>query len=101
MRDGEVKARSECRGRDRAGFHQSGATAQILELAMKILKADRRDRKRGTIVYDDDGILGDGVVKMLQRDGHEVTVTPSEQEARGLACSGRFDLVIVDLSAAS
>ncbi len=66
---------------------------------MEISKADRGHRKRGTIVYDDDGILGDSVVKMLKRDGHEVTVTPSEQEARGLACSGRFDLVIVDLSA--
>ena len=65
---------------------------------MGISTADRRHRKRGTIVYDDDGILRDSVVKMLQRDGHEVTVTPSEREAKGLACSGRFDLVIVDLS---
>ena len=65
---------------------------------MEISRADRGHRRRGTIVYDDDGILGDRVVKMLKRDGHEVAVTPSEQEAKGLACSGRFDLVIVDLS---
>ena len=66
---------------------------------MEISTADRRDRKRGTIVYDDDGVLLDVVIKMLRRDGHEVTVTPSEQEAKNLARSGRFDLVIVDLSA--
>ena len=66
---------------------------------MEISTAGRRDRKRGTIVYDGDGILRDVVVKMLRRDGHEVTVAPSEQEAKNLARSGRFDLVIVDLSA--
>jgi hypothetical protein len=101
MAAGEVKARSEGGGRDRPGLSLSGAAALVLGKAMRISKADGRDRKRGTIVYDDDGILGGSVVKMLQRDGHEVTVTPSEEEARGLACSGRFDLVIVDLSAAS
>ena len=66
---------------------------------MEISTADRRHRKRGTIVYDDDGVLLDVVIKMLRRDGHEVTVTPSEQEAKNLARSGLFDLVIVDLSA--
>ena len=64
---------------------------------MEISTADRRDRKRGTIVYDDDGVLIDVVIKMLRRDGHEVAVTPSEREAVDLARSGHFDLVIVDL----
>jgi DNA-binding response OmpR family regulator len=60
--------------------------------------ADRIDGERGTIVvYDDDTALLDVVVAMLRRDGHEVTATRSEREAKNLARSGRFDLVILDM----
>jgi DNA-binding response OmpR family regulator len=60
--------------------------------------ADRIDGEGGTIVvYDDDTALLAVVVAMLRRDGHEVTATRSERDARRLARSGRFDLVILDI----
>ena len=65
---------------------------------MQISTVDRRDGQKGTVlVYDEDGPLLDVVVRMLRRDGLQVTATPSGQEAMDLARSGKFDLVIVDL----
>ena len=65
---------------------------------MEISTADRRDGPRGTVlVYDEDGPLLDIVVRMLRRDGLQVTATPSGQKAMDLARSGQYDLVIVDL----
>jgi CheY-like chemotaxis protein len=65
---------------------------------MQISTVDKRDGQKGTVlVYDEDGPLLDIVVKMLRRDGLQVTATPSGPEAMELARSGQFDLVIVDL----
>ena len=65
---------------------------------MQISTMEGRDGQRGTVlVYDEDGPLLDIVVKMLRRDGLQVTATPSGREAMELARSGQFDLVIVDL----
>ena len=78
----------------------SGRTGPAQKIGSEVMQttADRRGGQRGTIlVYDEDGPLLDVVVRMLRRDGIQVTATPSGQEAMELARSGHFDLVIVDL----
>ncbi len=81
-----------------AGSGRTGPAQKTGSEIMQISTVDRRDGQRGTIlVYDEDGPLLDVVVRMLRRDGIEVTATPSGREAMDLARSGHFDLVIVDL----
>jgi DNA-binding response OmpR family regulator len=65
---------------------------------MGISSADRCDRQSGRIiVYDDDRLLLEVLVTTVRREGHQVTATPSEEEAIALARAQRFDLAVVDL----
>lgn len=60
--------------------------------------ADTPDFQAGRIlVYDDDRLLLDVLVRMLGRHGFQVTATHSEQEAIALTRKEHFDLAVVDL----
>jgi DNA-binding response OmpR family regulator len=54
-------------------------------------------QERRILVYDDDRLLLDVLVRMLGRQGCQVTGTPSEQGAIALVCTEQFDLAVVDL----
>jgi CheY-like chemotaxis protein len=65
---------------------------------MELLTADTPNlQERRILVYDDDRLLLDVLLRMLGRQGYQVTGTHSEQEAIALACKEHFDLAVVDL----
>ena len=93
-----MPAKVQHRTHSAAGSGKTGPAQKTGSEIMQISTVDRRDGQRGTVlVYDEDGPLLDIVVRMLRRDGLQVTATPSGREAMELARSGHFDLVIVDL----
>jgi DNA-binding NtrC family response regulator len=65
---------------------------------MEDLMAGTTNLQEGRILlYDDDRLLLEVLVKMLGRQGYHVTATCSEQEAIALARKEHFDLAVVDL----